>query len=101
MEEKFLEKLHESFPSLSFKLVTEKAVGLPFGEKEKETLLINETPIELSWAPILSKCPEEYFDHFWSTCHPAIKKVVTDKKKTKAYKMLEKFKKKYVDKKEK
>jgi hypothetical protein len=96
MEERFLEKLHELFPNLSFELSREKVEGLVFGEKEKETLLVNNTSIKLSWTPILSKLSEEYFEHFWNRCLPAIEKVVEKKKKSKTFKILEKFRSKYV-----
>lgn len=96
MEEKFLEKLHELFPHLSFTLVAEEAEGLPFEQKEKETLLVNKIPIKLSWAPILSKCSGEYFEHFWERCLPAIKEITEENKKSKSFKILEKFKSKYV-----
>ena len=96
MEEKFLEKLHELYPNLSFKLFKEEVEGLVFHEKEKETLLINNTPIELSWSPALSKLAEEYFEHLWNRCLPAIEKVVDEKKKSKSFKILEKFRSKYV-----
>jgi len=96
MEEKFLEKLSELFPHSSFKLVREKVEGLVFGEKEIETLLVNEIKIKLSWTPVLSKLAEEYFEHFWDRCLPAIEKVVKEKKKSKSFKILEKFRSKYV-----
>jgi tRNA A22 N-methylase len=96
MEEKFLEKLRELFPNISFKLVREEIEGLVFHEKEKETLLVNKTPIKLSWTPTLAKLSEEYFEHFWERCLPAVKRVIDEKKKSKSFKILEKFRSKYV-----
>ena len=96
MEEKFLEELKKLFPQFSFKLIKEKAEGIPFGEKEVETLLVNKTRISISWAPALSEHPEEYFKHFWDSCLPAIKEITEEKKKTKSFKIMEKFKSKYV-----
>ena len=96
MEERFLEKLSELFPQTSFTLHREEVEGLVFGEKEIETLLVNKIKINVFWTPALSKCPEEFFERLWSRCLPAVEKIIKEKKKSKSFKILEKFKSKYV-----
>ena len=95
MEESFIEKLSDIFPSYSFKIVRTEIGQETFGHTQNETLLIDGKQLSLSWIPFLSELTEQQFQILWSRCLPQVRKFIQEKKRLKSTKILNKIKKKY------
>ena len=95
MEKRFLKTLKEHFPNHSFKILKKAMASPVFGYTERETILVDGTPIKISWNPFISECDEFYFQQILFKCIPQVREVVSKKKKLKSTKILENLKRKY------